>query len=631
MPSFPKNHLGSAAGSFPLSWLAEENTITERRSMSLEQRLFGKLSHRSRKRTFLAAAIYVVVVFFIGSLSAIVDTILHPEIPFFDEEHLVVGTTTSLITALLFGAVLLYASRTERALDVHKRDKRLLQQSEEKYRSLFENSKDIVFIETAGGRFEDINSAGVQAFGFETREELLDIDIPYDLFVNFEDWVDRQSMIESDGYAENHEIELKKKDGGHISVLETVTAVYDELGRIVGYRGSMRDVTQQKELEARFHQLQMMESIGRMAAGIAHDFNNFLTTIGGNADLLMKQLPADTRAGDSLREIAHAVEKASALTRQLLLFSRSQPVSMETVEINRLIMDIHDRIPALLGEGVRLRSELCDAPCTAEVDVRNIEQVIMGLIHNAGDAMPDGGDITVSTGKIEIDEEYALAHAEAYPGDFICVSVKDTGLGMDQETLGHIFEPFFGAGHENRRGMGLAVAYGIVMQHGGWIEVESVPGQGSAFRTYLPASTRAARHSETVDANDLRGGGERILLVEDEESVRFTIEKMLRGNGYEVITAENAEQAFDIFVSEAGSIELVFSDIVLPGESGVELAEHLRAHKKALPIILSSGYTDDSGDLRTIQEKDYLFLQKPFSLPDLLKAVKEQLGPISVS
>ncbi|MHB0867078.1 MAG: hybrid sensor histidine kinase/response regulator [Thermoleophilia bacterium] len=570
-----------------------------------------------------------------SNLPAVIDFILHPEVGYFSEAHLIVGIFIGVMLTLLLAIMALYASRLEKAMVIQAANEQAVIQSEDKYRSLFEGSLDAVFIRSLDGYFLDINHAGVKMFGFSSREELLGVDIAHDLYLNHNDWIRYQKIMERDGFVENYEIELRCKDDSHIIVMENATAVRDSDGYITAYRGSLRDVTQQKQMESELQQVQKMESIGRMAGGIAHDFNNYLTTIFGQADLALEHVVDDSPIRDSIKAIRGSAEKASGLTSEMMLFSRSQPLNLQPVDLNAVIVRARELLLKKYGSRNEFVLRPAAVPVQVEADAGNMERVIFNLASHACETLPQNGEIVMEVSDKRIDEEYSLSHPEAYPGMFVRVSISDNGPGMDAETASQIFEPFFDVGRGDRTSMALAVAYGIVMQHGGWIEVDSMPDFGTTYHLYLPISTsekiQSIKSANGQDNGGMHGHGERILLVEDEDAVRSTIERMLHDNGYNVLTAKDAEQAFDIFVSEAGNIQLVFSDVVLPGESGVNLAEHLRSHKRGLPVILSSGFTDRDEDLQIIRDKDYCFLQKPFTLPDLLRTVRDLLEPLSLS
>ncbi|MFA5801440.1 MAG: response regulator [Thermoleophilia bacterium] len=562
------------------------------------------------------------------NVGALVDKIMHPEIEYFDEEHLIVGFFTGLMTLLLLGGLAVYASRLERSLAKYKKSKLSIQKSEDKYRRLFESSKDIVFISSPSGRFLDINPAGAEILGYSSVDELKNIDLAQELYYSPVDREKYRKQIESQGYLKDCEIFMRKKSGEKVIMSVSARVVRDNDGVIISYWGMMRDITRQKEMETQLLQTQRMESVGNMAGGIAHDFNNNLTTIRGYQEMAMAEAPAGSVLQDYLDEIRIAVNQATDLTGQLLMFSQYHPADMMPLDINNLVGNLIGRIDQIAGEGVTVSTEFVDGMSIVNGNGLNIEQSIMNLVKNAKTAMPDGGNLLVKTENMKIDHDYANSHPGSYPGEFCCLSVTDTGTGMDEKTRERIFEPFFTTsgkfGHSV--GLGLSVTYGVVVQHDGWVDVTSSPGEGSTFQLFFPV-TREKVLPETADINtdDLRGHGEKILLVEDDEAVRKLTEKLLEKNGYVVVGAGDASAAFDVFAREKGEFELIFSDVALPGENGVKLVEHLHSYKPGLPVLLVSGYTDVIADWRFVQEKGYRFMQKPYVLPNLLLTLRELL------
>ncbi|OPX36511.1 MAG: hypothetical protein B1H11_07335 [Desulfobacteraceae bacterium 4484_190.1] len=430
------------------------------------------------------------------------------------------------------------------------------------------------------------------------------------------------------GVMRNYELTYVTKSGRRIPMSFNASVMRDEEGKIMGLVAGAKDVSKIKETEAQLRQAQKMEAVGQLAGGVAHDFNNLLTVIRGYAELALLSVPKDEGLYQNLNEIRKAGERAANLTRQLLLFSRRQLMEMTPLDLNRVIQGLSEMLGRLIGEDISLSTALGPEPCTVKGDPGSMEQVIMNLVVNARDAMPDGGKIFVRTENVAVDEEYCKTHRYARPGDFICLSVQDTGVGLDQSIIDRIFEPFFTTkGHGKGTGMGLSVVYGIVKHHQGWINVESSPGKGATFKVYLPAlSVKTEEVQESpVPLKELRGRGERILLVEDDKSVRELTEEMLSKNGYIVFAAANAREAMDIFEKEGGDFDLIFCDVVLPDERGPRLADRFLKVKPGIGILFGSGYNGDKSDWRAIREGGYLFLQKPFSLPDLLKGVRETL------
>jgi len=584
----------------------------------------GIASGRIMPRLFLL----LVAVVLMTNLGALVDKVFHPEIEYFDEEHLMVGFFTGLMTMILFGGLAFYARSLEKALAKYKKAKLARQQSDDKYRHLFETSKDIIFISSPSGRFLDINPAGAELLGYSSVDELKKINLAQDLYYSPVDREKYKKQIESQGYLKDCEIIMRKKSGEKVIVSVSAEVVRDKDGTVTSYWGMMRDITRQKDMEKQLLQTQRMESVGNMAGGIAHDFNNNLTTIRGYEEMAMAEAPAGSVLRDYLDEIRTAADQASDLTGQLLMFSQYHPVDMMPMDVNKLVANLVGRIDQIAGEGVTVSTDLIEGMSIVKGNGQNIEQTIINMVKNAKTAMPDGGHILVKTENVKIDHANASEHPGSYPGEFCCVSVTDTGIGMDDETRERIFEPFFTTSVEIGRsaGLGLSVAYGVVTQHDGWVDVTSSPGEGSTFQLFFPMSSeKVLPETVSVESEDLRGHGEKILLVEDDEAVRKLTERMLEQNGYVVMGAGDANTAFDVFAREKGEFELIFSDVALPGENGVKLVEHLHSYKPGLPVLLVSGYTDVIGDWRFVQEKGYRFLQKPYVLPNLLQTLRELL------
>ncbi len=388
-----------------------------------------------------------------------------------------------------------------------------------------------------------------------------------------------------------------------------------------------RQAEEEKEkMQAQLLQAQKMEAIGTLAGGVAHDFNNLLTAIRGYIDLVMMKVDETEPFYRNLKQIRNASVRAADLTRQLLLFSRKQPMEFIHLNINRTVDDLLKMLNRLIGEDIEIRTFLEPDIWTVRADPGSIEQVIMNLAGNARDAMPNGGSLTIRTENVLLDEEYCRVALEARPGKFVCLSVEDTGVGMSKNITQHIFEPFFTTKEAGKgTGLGLSVVYGIVKHHEGWINVSSIFGRGSTFRIYLPASSEKSEDEErrADPFHYLHGSGERILLVEDEEGVRSFASEVLRESGYSVAEAANVHDALEIFEREKGDFHLILSDVVLPDKSGLHLVDQLLSYKPDLRVLLSSGYSDQKSQWRLIQEREFRFLQKPYALADLLQAVKD--------
>lgn len=517
-------------------------------------------------------------------------------------------------------------------IDISQRIKaeKALQKSEEKYRSLFEESQDVVFISDLDGRFLDVNPAGVRLFGFDSEKGMMKSEMGLDLYA---DAVDRETIkriIIEQGFISNYELPLKTVKGKELVVFVTANAVRNDVGDVIAYRGIIRDMTSYRKLEEQLVQAQKMESIGRLAGGVSHDLNNYLTAIQGYTDLAMMELQDNTEAAEDLREVRKSSDRAVALTKQLLLFSRRESMEIKPVELNIVISDLLKMLGQLVGEQFNLKAGLAEDLWMINADAGYIEQVIMNLVVNARDAMPGGGKISIGTKNAIVDEVYSRAHPNSRPGEFVCLSVKDDGIGMDDQLIAHIFEPFYSTKKTGKgTGLGLSVVHGIISQHGGWIDVDSSPGKGSIFRIYLPKALSANIEKESEEDKAVRleasGVGEKILLVEDDHVVRSLTQKLLEKCGYQVTPAPDAEQAIDIFEQRDGDFRMVLSDVVLPHMDGIQLVDQLCRIKPRLQVLLMSGYSDENR-WQQIRKKGYAFIHKPYTVPDLRHKIKSLLA-----
>ncbi|MCK6548405.1 response regulator [Myxococcota bacterium] len=420
------------------------------------------------------------------------------------------------------------------------------------------------------------------------------------------------------------ELTNRRKDGSTQIEEQTITPVRDASGAITHFVGVKRDLTQQKRLEQQFLQAQKMEVVGRLAGGVAHDFNNLLTVINGTCDLLLSELPPETAIREELEDIQSAADRATRLTKQLLAFSRKQVLSPAVVGVGALISQSAKMLRRLIGEDIALVLAIDGrADDNVFVDAGQLEQVVLNLAVNARDAMPSGGRLTIETKVVVAADASSERRLGLMKGDAVMLAVTDTGTGMTPEVRDRIFEPFFTTKEKGKgTGLGLATVYGIVHQSGGVIEVESEVGEGTTFRVYLPRVATAAVEPGAQGPRITRGR-ETVLLVEDEEQLRRTTTKMLANAGYEVVPATSAEEAIAL-LRLTPNVALVISDVVMPGMSGAELAEHLAQTHPKLPVLLISGYTDDK--LTKLDAYDpAFFLAKPYTLAELTKKVRQLL------
>ena len=407
--------------------------------------------------------------------------------------------------------------------------------------------------------------------------------------------------------------------------------VKDHLGSLASkVHRALREVEERAEhrrLEEQLRQAQKMEAVGRLAGGIAHDFNNLLTVINGYSHMISSRLPT----GDALRadaeEILRAGEQAASLTRQLLAFSRKQILAPVVLNLNRIVSELEKMLHRLIGEDVELVTSLDPGLGNVKADPGQIEQVIMNLAVNARDAMPNGGKLTLETANVSLDEGFARHHSGAQSGPHVMLGVSDTGVGMDQETQSHLFEPFFTTKEQGKgTGLGLSTVCGIVKQSGGTIWAYSEPGQGAAFKIYLPRVDVPADASKPATRRrDLPKGTETILIVEDAEGVRNLMQLILTRNGYTLLVAENGEQAFQRVEQHPGPIHLLLTDIVLPRMGGPEIAHRMRALRPGIRVLFTSGYTDRGVVENGVLESGIAFLQKPFAVDELCRKIREVL------
>lgn len=391
----------------------------------------------------------------------------------------------------------------------------------------------------------------------------------------------------------------------------------------------VEDITEHTNLEEQFRQAQKMESVGQLAAGMAHDFNNILTIIQGHSGLLMSRANLTPAMTTSVQAVSFAAERAVSLTRQLLMFSRKQVMQPKALDLKEVVGNMSKMLQRLMGETIAVHCEYPPHLPLIRGDTGMMEQILMNLAVNARDAMPKGGDLNISTTLVQIDQAYVKRHPEASVGAFVCLQVRDTGTGMDAATMKRIFEPFFTTkGPGQGTGLGLATVYGIVRQHSGWIEVQSRVGEGTAFKIYFPADARPVEEQAQAPApvTQVRGGGETILVVEDEPVLRDLARLILQDCGYRVLPAESGVEALTVWQKNQGAVDLLLTDMIMPdGLSGKDLADSLLGHKPKLKVIFTSGYNVEEFGSDATKKNGIQFLQKPYSRFTLAKAVRDCL------
>ncbi|MEO8503976.1 MAG: PAS domain S-box protein [Acidobacteriota bacterium] len=517
---------------------------------------------------------------------------------------------------------------TQRDVSEQRRAEAALRASEERYRLLFEESRDAIYISTPEGRLVDINPAGLTMLGYGSIEEIQSQHASR-LYVFPEE---RERLVEAlrkHGSVADVEFESRRPDGERVILLETATAVKDAMGELRFIRGFLRDVTAQRTLEEQLRQATKMEAVGRLAGGVAHDFNNLLTVVSGYSDLLLARLPDASPLRSDVEEIRQAGRRAGDLTKQLLALSRRQVLTPKLLDLNRVVVDMEKLLRRLIGEDVDLVTRLDPALGAARVDPGQIEQVILNLAVNSRDAMPQGGTLTLTTSNVELDRGQGLRSIGVEPGRYVALAMRDSGVGMDESVRRHIFEPFFTTKSQGKgTGLGLATVYGIVKQSSGHITVDSRPGKGTEFHIYLPRADGTAEPGAAAErATQAPAGRETVLLVEDEASVRGLVARFLERLGYRVLEAGDGIEAMEKFARVAGKIDLLLTDVVMPRLGGAELADRLMRQKPNLPVLFVSGYTENNehllraGTLRG----GVRYLQKPFSTELLAHKLRELL------
>ena len=520
-----------------------------------------------------------------------------------------------------------------------------LRESEERYRAFVEQSSEGIFrmeydppvpchlpasqqleLGLKHGYLAECNDALARMYGRESAREM--IGKPLSEFLVLHDPVTQEFMenyIRS-GYRITDQESREVDEQGQKKILRNTMMGTVIDGQWVRTWGISRDVTARMHLEEQLRNAQQLEAIGRLAGGVAHDFNNILSIIMGHGELLLAAVGKDEHARNGLEQIRRAADRAASLTQQLLAFSRKQVLQPKVLDLNEAVADVQKMLSRVIGEDIELIARLHPSLVPVKADPGQVEQVLMNLAINARDAMPHGGKLTMETSNLEVSEELA-PDLDLIPGRYVMLRVMDSGHGMDAGTLPHIFEPFFTTKPMGKgTGLGLATVYGIVKQSGGSIQVESEAGRGTTFRIYLPAAEGVLRkRQETRTSEEVAGGSETILLAEDEADLRELARIFLEGYGYRVLEAPSAEQAIRTADKFAGPIDLLLTDVIMPGMSGAQLAENILSKRPRTRIVYMTGYTDDMVVQHKVLEPGVNLLQKPFNRTDLALKVRSTL------
>ena len=516
------------------------------------------------------------------------------------------------------------------AVDVTERKlaDEVLRQSEGKYRGLVEHANYGIYRSSPEGRFLAVNPALVEMLGYGSAEELMGVDMEQDVYAHPSE---RPGLVEhyrERGRIDNLELEWKRKDGHTITVRVSGRPMHDAEGDLEFFEMIVQDVSQQRRLEAQLRQAQKMEAIGQLTGGIAHDFNNLLSVITLNAQLVAAALeatPADVLP--ELEDIQEAARKATTMTQQLLGFSRHADLRMVPTDLTRVVTKLSSMMRRVLPENIAIRIDAEEAVHAVRADAGAVEQMLLNLATNARDAMPGGGRLRIEVTERDVQEVTLASHPWITPGRYVCVRVRDSGIGMDEETRSKIFEPFFttkapGVG----TGLGMAMVYGLTKQHGGFVTVLTAPGKGTTVELYFPVVGEAARPLDSVEPLDrVRGGSETILLVEDEDTLRRSAKRVLEKFGYAVLVAADGQEGLELFRAHRAEIDLVVSDLVMPRVGGAQLHRALQQEGESVRFLLSSGYIGRESGGHEPLDPSIPMLHKPWALRDLLTRIRELL------
>jgi two-component system cell cycle sensor histidine kinase/response regulator CckA len=504
-----------------------------------------------------------------------------------------------------------------------------LRASEERFRALVENNSDALMLIDAEGRITYLSPSSGRHLGWTpdqmVRRSIFDFIHPDDRGLV---GVRLAETLQYPGQPITEEVRFRHADGAWRIMEDIVVNRLGEpsVGAIVV---NLRDVTERRKLEEQLRHAQKMEAVGQLAGGVAHDFNNLLTAILGYCNLMMDEIPENDPLRQDVEEIQSAGERAAALTRQLLAFSRRQILQPQVVDINALVKQLEKLLLRLISEEVELVITLAPDASPARVDPASVEQILVNLAVNARDAMPEGGRLTIETANVEVDDAYATTHSTIKPGRYVMLAVTDTGEGMDSATRARVFEPFFTTKDEGKgSGLGLATVYGMVKQNGGAIWVYSEPGHGSVFKVYLPPAATRTTASPRVEQgrreSDPTHGWETVLVVEDEDAVRALAREVLVRHGYVVLEARHGVDALRVAERHTDDIHLLVTDVVMPHMGGRQLAERLSSGRPNMKILFMSGYTDQAIVHRELTP-GAAFLQKPFAPAALARRVRNLL------
>ena len=524
-------------------------------------------------------------------------------------------------------SVFLYSYRMLISNLIISSSEKALNQSKERFKQIAEQTREMIWEVDAGGLYTYVSKGAEFILGYKPEEIVGKMHL-YDFHP--EDESEKMKRAELDVFMnkdafKNFVTPVNSQSGETKLISRNGVPFLDGDGNLLGYRGSDLDITESLRKEEMLRHSQKMEAIGQLAGGIAHDFNNLLTVISGYAQVGLKKTDASSPFKKYFGEIKKASDTSASLTKQILMFSRNQPVAFKTIEINSIVLNMQRILRRLIAENIKIEIKATPDVWTINGDPSNIEQIIMNLAVNANDAMPDGGTLIIMTENITVDEEGCSDNISAVPGRYVRLSVCDNGTGMDKETINRIFEPFFTTkGLGRGTGLGLSVVYGIVKHHKGWVDVESTPGKGTAFKIYFPfhyADEDIHVISEQTATATIRENV-KILFIEDEPGLRNLAKEIFETDGWNIVCADSGKVAREVFSREKGRFSLVISDVVLTDCNGLDLVEEFKKINPEIKVILASGYSDEKSRIAAIHKRGFIFIQKPYDIEEMKKTVK---------
>jgi len=474
----------------------------------------------------------------------------------------------------------------------------------------------------ARDRFESVNPALCKMLGY-SEEELLAMSLSQQLYASAPNRAEIIDLLRLERKLNAQETVLERKDGSLVRVRITAYLTANNDGVLDQVEAYIEDLTEQSALEQQIRAVQKLEAVGRLAGGVAHDFNNILVVIKLSTEMMLGQITPDNPLTRPLLQVSNAADRAAALTKQMLAFSRRQVMQVRVVNINCIVSDTLHMLRRIIGEDIELVTKLAGQLANTKLDPDQLGQVVLNLAVNARDAMPDGGTLHIQTANVELDAAYSQTHPPVQPGSYVMLAVTDSGTGIPKADLPRIFDPFFTTKEMGKgTGLGLSIVYGIVKQSGGYIWVYSEPGLGTTFKLYFPVTYSKSGLVPLRTDGAERPNGETILIVEDDSAIRANVRDCLQHLGYAALEAASGEAALELCGQHQGKIDLLMTDLVMPGMSGHQTAQKLSKRYPGIRLLFTSGYTEDGAARRELLQEGTAFLEKPYTVADLARTVQ---------